>query len=85
MARDRGFYPVMGMEIEFQLLFFALIFDNWGEEEIGGVVVTITWLCYGCYRCWLKLLIFNNCFRNSRGKNKSEDRKGKERRVFVVW
>lgn len=44
MARDRGFYPVMGMEIEFQLLFFALIFDNWREEEIGGVGVIITWL-----------------------------------------
>lgn len=44
MARDRGFYPVMGMEIEFQLLFFALIFDNWGEEEIDGVGVIITWL-----------------------------------------
>lgn len=44
MARDRGFCPVMGMEIEFQLLFFALIFDNWGEEEIGGVGVIITWL-----------------------------------------
>lgn len=47
MARDRGFCPVMGMEIEFQLLFFALfflIFDNWREEEIDGVGVIITWL-----------------------------------------